>query len=308
MKYLTFLPALILALFLIFSCRRKQTESTNKKQDKVSFLLDALKDTGSTYVMIAAHRGDWYFAPENSIQGFQNCIDMGVDIIEVDVRLSKDGVPVIVHDLTLDRTTNGTGKVEDWTLDSLKTLYLKTPLNVVSTHRIPTLEEVLVMAKGKILVYLDKATDKVASVLPVLERTGTLDHAVFVVNYSLDQAKQEFGDKLDKVICVPVVSDDRDSLTAYIRDYSTHLKPYAFQFRMSNDTSPAYRHLEMVKERGAHIFVAATWSEHSLGHDDHASRLSPDQGWGWLIDQGVSIIETDRPYMLIDYLKERGLR
>jgi len=107
--------------------------------DKVEQILAHLNDPQSKQVLVAAHRGDWFWAPENSLPAFQNCIEMGVDIIELDVRLSQDGVPVVIHDLTLERTTTGKGNVADWTLDSLKTLYLKDATGVVTQGRIPTL-------------------------------------------------------------------------------------------------------------------------------------------------------------------------
>lgn len=62
------------------------------------------------YVFVTAHRGDWIFAPENSLKALENAITLGVDIMETDVWLTKDDQLVIMHDKTLDRTTNGTGR------------------------------------------------------------------------------------------------------------------------------------------------------------------------------------------------------
>ena len=55
------------------------------------------------------------------------------------------------------------------------------------------------------------------------------------------------------------------------------------------------------------IFIAATWAHHTAGHDDQVSRTDPDAGWGWLVRKGVSVIETNRPGQLLDYLKKNGL-
>ena len=59
--------------------------------------------------MVVSHRGDWRNAPENSIQAFRNCIDMGVDMVELDLKKTKDGVLVLMHDKKIDRTMNGKG-------------------------------------------------------------------------------------------------------------------------------------------------------------------------------------------------------
>lgn len=64
-------------------------------------------------VLVLAHRGDWRNAPENSLKAYQNCIDQGIEMIEIDLSMSKDGYIVIMHDVTLGRTTNRKGKVSD---------------------------------------------------------------------------------------------------------------------------------------------------------------------------------------------------
>ncbi len=261
----------------------------------------------SASVLVAAHRGDWRNAPENSIQAFKNCIEMGVDIIEIDVRLSKDGVPVIIHDETLNRTTTGTGYVNDWTLDSLQTLKLRSGIGIVTTHKIPTLEEVMNVAKDKILVYLDKSKDKIDAILPVLDKTKTYNQSIFVLDYTYQVAKRIFGSNFEKVIYVPVVSDEIDSLEGYVDEYLEKYQPWAFQFRMNSFDSKPYQLLEKVSHSSSRIFVAATWSHHSIGHDDNISLENPSNGWGWLIDKGVSIVETDRPQKLLVYLRNEEL-
>ena len=87
-------------------------------KEPVTRFREKLFDNKSKYVTVVAHRGDWRNSPENSIQAFKSCIEMGVDMIEIDVRITKDNELVIIHDATVDRTTNGKGKVADLTLES----------------------------------------------------------------------------------------------------------------------------------------------------------------------------------------------
>ena len=144
----------IIALMLIMS----GVFSTHA-QNRLDFLLNTLKDGGkSDYVMIFAHRGDWRNAPENSLQAYKSCIDAGFDGIEIDVQMTKDSVIVMMHDQTIDRTTTGTGKVSDYTWTELKDLKLKSPIGVITRQRIPTFEEVLELAKGKILIQVDNGS------------------------------------------------------------------------------------------------------------------------------------------------------
>ena len=71
-------------------------------------------------IMMAAHRGDKDCRPENTMPAYEHAIEVGADAIEVDVHQTKDGVLVMMHDHTVDRTTNGTGKVSDMTLAEIR--------------------------------------------------------------------------------------------------------------------------------------------------------------------------------------------
>ncbi len=84
-----------------------------------------------------AHRGASAYEPENTLRSFKRAFDMKADMIELDVRMSKDGHLVVIHDSTVDRTTNGRGLVRDMTLAELK------KLDAGKGERIPTLEEVI---------------------------------------------------------------------------------------------------------------------------------------------------------------------
>ena len=79
-------------------------------QESAKTLVVDLKSHETKKVLVVAHRGDWRNAPENSLQAFQNCIAMGVDMIEIDLKMTKDNQLVIMHDNTIDRTTDGKGK------------------------------------------------------------------------------------------------------------------------------------------------------------------------------------------------------
>lgn len=122
-----------------------------------------------------AHRGFSGKYPENTLIAFSKAVELGVDIVEFDVRMTKDGIPVILHDKTLDRTTNGSGKPEDFSLKEIKELNasfwqgphntgkrLETP--ACSNAKIPTLEEALNLLSGKVCINIQvytKSFDKV---------------------------------------------------------------------------------------------------------------------------------------------------
>ncbi|UUZ85310.1 hypothetical protein LJK88_18140 [Paenibacillus sp. P26] len=96
-----------------------------------------------------AHRGYPKKYPENTMASFQAALDLAFSHLELDVQLSKDGVPVVIHDTTVNRTTNGKGRVADLTFEELRRL------DAGGGQRIPTLEEVLLLAKGKARVDIE---------------------------------------------------------------------------------------------------------------------------------------------------------
>jgi glycerophosphoryl diester phosphodiesterase len=100
--------------------------------------------------LIFAHRGSSSTHPENTIAAFREAMDVGADAIELDVQMTKDNELVVIHDEALDRTTNGSGMVRDYTLDELKKLDAGSWFSEkYSNEKIPTLKEVFTLLKGK---------------------------------------------------------------------------------------------------------------------------------------------------------------
>lgn len=103
-----------------------------------------------------AHRGASGHAPENTLAAFDKAVKMKADFFELDVQMSKDGHLVIMHDVTVDRTTNGTGRVGDLTLKELKRLDAGSWFGPeFAGERIPTLDEVLDRYRGKIGILIE---------------------------------------------------------------------------------------------------------------------------------------------------------
>ena len=78
-------------------------------QNRIAEIRENLLGNYSDRVLVVSHRADWRNAPENSLQGIQNCIDMGVDMVEIDLKKTKDGHLVVMHDKTINRTMTGKG-------------------------------------------------------------------------------------------------------------------------------------------------------------------------------------------------------
>lgn len=262
-------------------------------------------------VMVAAHRGDWRNAPENSVRAFQQAAAMGADIVELDLKKTKDGEMVIMHDETIDRTTNGKGKPADYTLAELKNFRLKNGLGRATVYNaIPTLKEVMLALKGSgIKVNLDKSYPYYREVFAILTETGTLKQAVFKAEVPFDSLKKKYPDMLDKITYMPVVSLDKPEARKIITDYLNGMKPYAFELIFTRDTSGILKDTRFVTQTGARVWINSLWASLNGGHDDD---LATDQGnkkdsWDWIMAHGATIIQTDRPQLLIEYLRKKQL-
>lgn len=279
-------------------------EAQNRPSDKIRA---TLLDPSSAEVLVVAHRGDWRYAPENSLAAIENAIKMGVDIVELDVAKTKDGQLILMHDTKIDRTTTGKGKVGEWTLDSLKTLKLRNGCAIRTKHTIPTLEEALLLAKGRIMVNLDKSYDIFDEVYAVLEKTGTTDQVIMKGKKPLEQVKREFGRYLDKVLFMPIVDLDQPDAMKQIQDYLKGLKPVAFELLYVSDTNPAPKEVARLLKGKSRIWYNTLWDTMAGAHDDDQSLENPDRGYGYLIDTlDARILQTDRPGYLIEYLRTKG--
>ena len=120
-----------------------------------------------------AHRGFNTRAPENTYAAGQMCIDTGVEYVEIDVRRTKDGVHVVLHDSTVDRTTDGSGAIRDMTWAQVKKLDAGSWYGEeFKGQRIPRVDEYLAWAKGRIKVYLDVKDADVEHLLKLVDNAG----------------------------------------------------------------------------------------------------------------------------------------
>ncbi len=261
-------------------------------------------------VLVVAHRGDWRNHCENSLEAIESSIEMGVDIVEIDLACTKDGYIVLMHDKTIDRTTTGTGRVEDYTLEQIKRLRLRNGQGQPSTQfSIPTLREAMLVAKGRIDVNLDKAEPYFDKVYEILEETGTLEQAIIKSPLPYSQLRAQFGENLDKMIFMPKIRLDSTVTFDSIRPLlEARYSMYEISFGEDYKELSAQikRELEGSDSR---IWINTLWESQCAGRCDDIALRIPDETWGYLVDSiGASAIQTDRPALLIDYLERRGNR
>ena len=277
-------------------------------QDHVSKIREKLINRDQSSVLVVAHRGDWRNFPENSLEAIDSAIKMGVDIVELDVKQTKDGELILMHDRTLDRTTTGKGLVSDFTVDSIRKLKLKNGCNIRTIHNVPTLEEALLHAKGKIMINLDQADRYFDQIYPLLKKTGTEKQIIMKGRKTVAEVKKSFGNYLNDVIYMPIIDLDKPDAEKQIDVFIKEISPVAFELLYVKDTNSLPKKLVKTLERRALIWYNTLWDTMAGGHDDDLSLKDPDAGYGYLIEiLGCRILQTDRPSYLLDYLRKKGL-
>ncbi|MDR6197666.1 glycerophosphodiester phosphodiesterase family protein [Siphonobacter sp. SORGH_AS_0500] len=243
-------------------------------------------------VLVASHRAVHHTLPENSIPAFQKAIEIGVDIIETDVKVSKDGIPFLLHDRTLNRTTNGRGNAEEYTLAELNTLYLKDSQGKLTSERIPTLEELLRLAKGKIYIDLDLKTDRLSPVVEMIRKMDMSAQVFFFDDDTTALAQVRQVNAADQLMPRAHSKTQAEELLSSFKPKLIHIDHSFYEAPVS----------ELIKKQGARVWINA------LGEPDALVRKGQiEKGLSMVLDHGANVIQTDEPELLLKLLKERKL-
>lgn len=269
-------------------------------------LLEIIRQPTANCVLVAAHRGDWRNAPENSLMAIEEAIQMGVDIVEVDVAMTKDSVLVLMHDRTLDRTTTCSGKVADHTVAALQPCLLRDGLGGATPHPIPTLKAALDVVKERVVINLDKAEAFIPEAYAMLKATGTVDQAIFSSYYPYAKLQASAGRYLDSIHYMPKVKHTSMHPTRYLETFFEKTSSSIVQTRAIAEDDPLLAIIPYAKNQGRLIWLNSLDDFHCAGHTDERA-MTDSRHWEWFLANGANIIQTDRPQLLLDYLRNKKL-
>ncbi|MCF7974960.1 MAG: glycerophosphodiester phosphodiesterase family protein [Phycisphaerae bacterium] len=245
---------------------------------------------GDALPLVSAHRGgaakDF---PENCIATFEQTLRHAWSMLEIDLRYTKDGVLVLNHDPTLDRTTSGTGRVEDHTLQALKQLQLKDRQGTLTKHRITTLDEALAWARGKTILILDKKEVPVKDVVRKIEAFHAEAYAM-VMAYSFEDIKACHA--LNKNIMMEIMVGNNERFDAFEKTGVPWRNVIAFV----GHTPPQDDGLcERIHAKGASCMAGSSRNidRQFLSKQAGLEAIKPD--YRALLGLGVDVIETDIP-------------
>jgi glycerophosphoryl diester phosphodiesterase len=237
-------------------------------------------------VVAISHRGEHLERPENTIPAFQEAIRVGADFFEADVRTTADGKLVLSHDATVDRCTNGTGNVAAMTFDQIEALDagIKKGSQYAGT-KIPTFDEALDLARGKIGVYVDIKNATPQDLVSHIEGHGMADHVVMYCRPDICKNILELNPRL-KVMPESNSVDHTKMLVDLL-----HPKVIAFG---QGDFKPEI--IAISKEAKAEVYV------------DVMGKTDAPEGWQSAIDAGADGLQTDRPGPLVEWLRAKGYK
>ena len=221
---------------------------------------------------------------------FKKAIELGIDIFELDIRATKDDSLIIMHDKSVDRTTDGHGDVANLSFEEIRKLHLKFN-DKVTDEKVPTLEEALMLAKGKILVDLDIKVSKFPEILAVVNRTQT-KNTVFALVY-----RPIYG-KMIKEQSPGFRTLIRTNNEAAVDSLFTVTNTEAVHIDNHHNTVAV---TTKIRNHGARAFINA------LDDADKKVAAGDLDAYDEDIKNGANIVQTNYPALLMQYLKKKGL-
>ena len=313
MKKVQLFLLLAVACIGLQSCSQRVVPDLAGQVGRADKIVKALHDPSTDYVVVVSHRGDWRNYPENSISAIKSVIRMGVDVMELDVKMTRDSVLVLSHDWTLDRTTTGSGNISDYTYEQLLAFDLKRGHGIsIPGLKIPTLRQALEVCKDRIVVNVDQGFDYYDQVLAITEELGMTDQVLIKSGNPCDKVQQRLSRYPHNMMYMPVVSvsagSDMKVFNSYIN--APGAVPIAFELCFNTLDSQVRNTAKQVLASGSKVWVNTIWGSLCGNYDDDRAFDSPDPDsvYGPILDLGTSIIQTDRPEFLIKYLEKKGRR
>ena len=281
-------------------------------QGKAAEVVCVLHDAASDYVVVVAHRGDWRNWPENSLPAIESVIGMGVDVMELDLKMTRDSVLVLSHDATLDRCTTGSGCISDFTYKELLKYDLKRGHGIaIPGLKIPTLRQALEVCKDRIVVNVDQGYDYYDQVLALTEELGMTDQVLIKSRRLRQEVEARFRQHPRNMMYMPVVNIEPSGSTAVLDSFlQAPQPPLAFELCFGTLDEAVRQTAHQVTDCGSKVWVNTIWGSLCGGYDDDRAFASADadEVYGPILDLGTSIIQTDRPELLISYLEQKGRR
>ncbi|MDP2314658.1 MAG: glycerophosphodiester phosphodiesterase family protein [Pseudomonadota bacterium] len=251
-------------------------------------------DVNCTERLVAGHRGmggeQGVIAPENTLSAVRAAIAYGVDFVETDPRPTADGVLINLHDDSLGRTTDGTGDPETLPYDEIRALHIRADAypGDFACEYVPTLQEVLETARGRVHVLVDaNKTDRVDLLVAAIQETDTLAEAIFDTS-SPEKIAEALA--IEPALHTMIRVESGDELASELATFADH-PPIVVEIDANAPELAA-----AVRAAGHRPFIDVFFTDAAVVYQEDPSL------YGAFYDQGLAILQGDRPELVLGYL------
>jgi glycerophosphoryl diester phosphodiesterase len=271
----------------------QQNEINVLKFKNVKELKAFFKHGENNFPIISGHRGGMTKGfPENSMETFANTLKYMPSFFEIDPRLTKDSVAVLMHDATLERTTNGTGNLADYTYAEIQKLRLKDPEGNVTNCKIPTLKEAILWSKGKTVMNLDKKDVPLEMTARILKECN--NEAVMLTVHNAKQAKFYLAQNPNWMLSVHIKTKK-----AYDEYVSAGIPWESIIAYIGPQYTPENRELmRLLQEKGVMVMISSAPTYDKLNAPEERAKAYID-----IFKGGADILESDLPVEVANAIK-----
>ncbi|CUX62681.1 MULTISPECIES: glycerophosphodiester phosphodiesterase family protein [Agrobacterium] len=284
-----------------------QTFATSRKISTPCNVL-ALCSRDNPAILTIAHRGFWTATAENSLASVRAAVAVGVEMIEIDTQATADGRLVVIHDETLDRTTTGKGTVSALPFEVVRAAKLKAGAGGdgagLTDECVPTLEELLEEARGRITVNIDtKFTRDLPQVMETVLRLGVEDQVLVKTDIDPEASRFEVleTDWFGKIPHMPMFPVRKGRFAEDLRRIEA-LKSPMIEVKFTDIADLAEGRAEMERQN-IRLWINSLDVSHCLDFNDTRALSDPEAVWGALAEAGVGAIQTDEVEAFTGWLK-----
>jgi glycerophosphoryl diester phosphodiesterase len=255
------------------------------------------KYTGKKEPVISGHRGCHIKGyPENSIAAMEYTLQHTKAFFEIDPRLTKDSVIVLLHDATLERTTNGKGKLSDYTWAEVQKLRLKDIEGNLTPYRVPSLSEAIEWARGKTILNLDKK-DVPFEMTAAIIRKHKAGSFVMVTVHDAKQAKFYFDEDNNRMMSAFIKTEQA------FKEYQDAGIPFSNMIAyIGSENKPENKKMfDLLHQNGIMCMISA-----APVYDKMPESAQRAEAYRETFRQGADILESDLPVEVASALKSRN--
>ncbi len=261
------------------------------------------------YPFLVAHRGVCGAnVPCNTLTAYKIALDQGADVVEIDVAKSKDGKFFVFHPGMEHVFLRSAKPISELDSSEVEEMYLVNQDSVRTSYKVPTLEEVLTLLKGKAYINVDKFWTDIEGISSVIRKVG-VEKQVIVKTYTDEKSLEGVKKYAPDFMFVPLVRG-KDDVTDRLYEDGINVIGAEVLFRTEGDECISDEYIKSMHEKGRLIWAnSIIYNEADVisayRTDDISLKEDPDKGWGWLIDKDVDFIQTDWLLMLKNYIAKR---